>query len=457
MKIPFYIRLRQKLTPTRIIFLGFLLLVLIGTLLLMLPISQTGTQKISFLDALFTATSASCVTGLVSVDTGTTWNLFGKFVILLLIQIGGLGIMSIFTLFVLITKKHMNLKERLTIQESINSTTLSGSFRLFLKILMVTLSFELIGATVLFTQFKSLFGTKDGIIYSIFHSISAFCNAGFDIFGTSTFKSQSLLFLQSNPLVLLTLGSLIAIGGLGFVVWKDIWNNKFKIHRYTLHSKIVLISTLVLIISGTLLFYSFESNNQNTLLPMSTENKIINSVFQSITTRTAGFFSIDPSTMTEESNFLTIILMLIGAAPGSTGGGIKVTTFSILVLSSVFFIIGKENVQLMKNSIPRQIIFKSICIFMLAILLVVVGTFILLSNNPNLPLMDALYEVSSALSTCGLSTGITSNLNILSKITLILFMFIGRLGPLTLVIAFSHKQTLREVSYRYSDGKISVG
>ena len=198
MKIPFYIRLRKKLTPTRIILLGFLVLILMGSLLLMLPISQTQNQKVSFLDALFTATSASCVTGLVTVDTGTTWTLFGKFIILLLIQIGGLGIMSIFTLFVLITKKHMNLKERLTIQESINSSTLSGSFRLFLKILVVTLSFELIGAIVLFTQFKSLFGIKDGIINSIFHSISAFCNAGFDIFGTSTFKFQSLSFLKSN-------------------------------------------------------------------------------------------------------------------------------------------------------------------------------------------------------------------------------------------------------------------
>jgi trk system potassium uptake protein TrkH len=257
--------------------------------------------------------------------------------------------------------------------------------------------------------------------------------------------------------VLLSLSCLIIIGGLGFVVWKDIWNNKFRIKRYTLHSKIVLISTFALIVFGALLFYSFESNNQNTLLPMTVENKIVNSVFQSITTRTAGFFSIEPNVMTEESNFLTIILMLIGAAPGSTGGGIKVTTISILILASIFFIMGKENVQVIKNSIPRQIIFKSICIFMLAILLVVIGTFILLVDTPNIDFMDALYEVSSALSTCGLSTGITSELNIISKITLMLFMFVGRLGPLTLVIAFSHKQTLENSSFRYSDGKISVG
>lgn len=457
MKIPFYIRLRKKLTPTRIIFLGFLLLILIGTLLLMLPISQAGNQKISFFDALFTATSASCVTGLTVVDTGSTWTLFGKFIILLLIQIGGLGIMSIFTLFVLITKKHINLKERLTIQESINSSTLSGSFRLFLKIFIVTLSFELVGAIILFTQFKPLFGIKDGIINSIFHSISAFCNAGFDILGTSTVKFQSLAFLKNNPIILLTLSCLIVIGGLGFVVWKDIWNNKFRIKKYTLHSKIVLISTFLLIIFGTALFYMFESDNQNTLLPMTFDNKLVNSAFQSITSRTAGFFSVDPSLMTEQSNFLTIILMLIGAAPGSTGGGIKVTTISILILASVFFIMGRENIQVMKNSIPRQIIFKSICIFMLAILLVVIGTFVLLVDTPNIEFMDALYEVSSALSTCGLSTGITPSLNIISKITLILFMFIGRLGPLTLVIAFSHKQTLENSSYRYSDGKISVG
>jgi len=457
MKIPFSIKIRNKLTPIRIIFLGFLLLILVGALLLRLPICYNENENISFLDALFTATSASCVTGLVVKDTNTTWTPLGQGIILFLIQVGGLGVMSIFTLFVLITKKHIGLKEKLTIQESINSFTLSGTTRIFLKILIATLCFELLGAVVLFTQFEPLFGVKDGIIKSIFHSISAFCNAGFDIFGTENYKFQSLSLLSNNPIILLTLSALIIIGGLGFVVWRDIWHNKFSFRKYSLHSKIVIISTILLVLGGTLLFYSLENDNIKTIAPMTPENKIINSMFQSITPRTAGFFSVDPAKMTQESNFFTIILMLIGAAPGSTGGGIKVTTISILILASVFFIAGKEEIQVMKNTVPKQIIHKSICIFMIALLLLIIGTSIILINNPNLDFLDVLYETASALSTAGLSTGITSSLNTTSKIILIIFMILGRIGPLTAVIAFSQKQMIGDTPYRYADGKISVG
>jgi len=457
MKIPFSIKLRNKLTPTRIIFFGFMLLILVGALLLMLPICHKDTEQVSFLDALFTATSASCVTGLVVKDTNTAWTSLGKGIILTLIQIGGLGVMSVFTLLVLITKRHISLKERLTLQESTNSFTLSGSFRLFLKILIVTLSFELIGAIILFSQFKPLFGVKDGIIKSIFHSVSAFCNAGFDIFGTETYKFQSLALLSNNPVILLTLSALIVIGGLGFVVWRDIWHNKFNFKRYSLHSKVVILATILLITCGALLFYLLENNNVNTIAPMTTIDKITNCIFQAITPRTAGFYSIDPGKMTQESNFITIILMLIGAAPGSTGGGIKVTTVSVLLLASIFFIMGREDVQIMKNTVPQNIIYKAVCIFMLALLLLFIGTSIILADNPNLDFLDVLYETSSALSTCGLSTGITPTLNPLSKVVLILLMFLGRLGPLTAVIAFSHKQMTGTAPYRYSDGKIAVG
>jgi len=453
MKLPLYMRLRKNLTPTSIIFLGFLLLILIGALLLMLPICHN--EDVSFLDALFTATSASCVTGLVVKDTNTAWTGLGKTIILLLIQIGGLGIMSIFSLFVLLTKKHMSLKERLTLKETINNSTLSGTVNLFLKILIATLCFELIGAIVLFTQFKPLFGTADAIFKSIFHSISAFCNAGFDILSTEGTKFQSLASLSDNPIILFTLATLIVIGGLGFIVWNDIWTHKLKFRKYSLHSKIVILATILLISLGALMVYFFESSN--TLIGLSPTNQISNSVFQSITARTAGFFSIDPAKMTDQTNFFTIILMLIGAAPGSTGGGIKVTTISILILASIFFIMGREDIQVMRNTVPRQIIFKSICIFMLAILLVFIGTTILLVNNPGISLLDALYETASAVSTCGLSTGITTSLNAVSKITLIFLMFIGRLGPLTAIIAFSHKQLISNSSYRYSDGQISVG
>ena len=457
MKIPFSIKIRNKLTPTRIIFLGFLLLILVGALLLRLPICYNEGENISFLDALFTATSASCVTGLVVKDTATTWTPLGQGIILFLIQIGGLGVMSIFTLFVLITKKHIGLKERLTIQESINNFTLSGTVRIFLKILIATLCFELLGAIILFTQFMPLFGMKDGIIKSIFHSISAFCNAGFDIFGTKTYKFQSLSLFSNNPILLITLSALIVIGGLGFVVWRDIYHNKFSFRKYSLHSKIVIISTTILILGGSLLFYLLENNNINTLSPMTQTNKVVNSMFQAITPRTAGFSSINPAKMTQEANFFTIILMLIGAAPGSTGGGIKVTTISVLVLASIFFIMGQEDVQIMKNTVPQQMIHKSICIFMIALLLLIIGTSIILIDNPELDFLDVLYETASALSTSGLSTGITTLLNPLSKIVLILFMILGRIGPLTAVIAFSQKQMIKNAPYRYSDGKISVG
>ena len=457
MKIPFSIKIRNKLTPTRIIFLGFLLLILVGALLLRLPICYNEGENISFLDALFTATSASCVTGLVVKDTATTWTPLGQGIILFLIQIGGLGVMSIFTLYVLITKKHIGLKERLTIQESINNFTLSGTVRIFLKILIATLCFELLGAIILFTQFMPLFGMKDGIIKSIFHSISAFCNAGFDIFGTKTYKFQSLSLFSNNPILLITLSALIVIGGLGFVVWRDIYHNKFSFRKYSLHSKIVIISTTILILGSSLLFYLLENNNINTLSPMTQTNKVVNSMFQAITPRTAGFSSINPAKMTQEANFFTIILMLIGAAPGSTGGGIKVTTISVLVLASIFFIMGQEDVQIMKNTVPQQMIHKSICIFMIALLLLIIGTSIILIDNPELDFLDVLYETASALSTSGLSTGITTLLNPLSKIVLILFMILGRIGPLTAVIAFSQKQMIKNAPYRYSDGKISVG
>lgn len=457
MKLPLSIRFRNKLTPARTILLGFLCAAIIGAILLSLPISHTGTEKISFLDSLFTATSAICVTGLVVRDTATTWSTFGQTIILLLIQIGGLGIMFLFALFALITKRQINLKEQITMQESINSSSLSETKNLFFKIIIVTLSIEFIGALLLFIEFKPLFGIIDGIYKSIFHSVSAFCNAGFDILGTSNYKFQSLVSLSNNPIILLTLSSLIIIGGLGFIVWQDIWKHKFAFRKYTLHTKIVLITSIILILLGSVLFFTFESSNDASIKNIPTNLKVVNSLFNGVSPRTAGFSSIAPNNLTSETNFLTILLMLIGGAPGSTAGGIKVTTFAILILSAIFFMIGHEDVQVMKNNIPRQMIFKSMCIFLLALSLIIICTFILLLDNPNLPFLNALYEATSAFGTVGLSTGITPTLGFVSKITLMVMMFLGRLGPLTAVIAFSQKQLIQNSTYKYSDGKISVG
>lgn len=457
MKLPLSIRFRNSLTPARTILLGFLCAIIIGALLLTLPISHNGLQKISLLDAFFTATSAVCVTGLVVKDTATTWSGFGQGVILCLIQIGGLGIMFLFYIFAFVTKKQINLKERITMQESINNSNLSDTAKSFLQIIIATLFFELIGAIILFSEFLPIFGLKESVWKSIFHSVSAFCNAGFDILSFEDYKFQSLISVSNNPTILLTLATLIVIGGLGFVVWKEIWEKKFAFRKYSLHSKIVLISSFILILLGTILFFVFENSNENSIGKMPENLKLANAVFNSISPRTAGFSSIDTNHLTHETNFLTILLMIIGGAPGSTAGGIKVTTFSIIILSSIFFIMGHEDIQIMKNNVPRRIVFKSMCIFMLSLLLIIIGTFILLIDNPELEFLNALYESTSAFATVGLSTGITPNLGIASKLVLIIMMFLGRLGPLTAIIAFSHKQLIKKSTYKYSDGKISVG
>ena len=456
MKLPISIRLRNKITPTQIIILGFLLAILAGTFLLKLPISHNGMQKISFLDALFTSTSAVCVTGLIIKDTATTWSGFGQGVILFLVQIGGLGIMFLFSIFALITKKQLNLKERITMQEAINSPSLSETVNMFIQILIVTLIIELIGALLLLKEFYPIWGI-DGIWKSIFLSVSAFCNAGFDILGTKNYQFQSIVSLANNPSVLITLSLLIIIGGLGFVVWKDIWENKFNFKRYTLHSKIVLLSTAILLALGTVLFFVFEANNKNSIADMPFGLKLTNSFFNSVSPRTAGFTSIDTKNLKESTNFLTILLMIIGGAPGSTAGGIKITTFSILVLTAIFFMRGHEDVQIMKNNIPHQIIFKSMCIFLLALLLISIGTFVLLIDNDDLSMLSAFFEATSAFSTTGIATGITASLNAVSKLTLLVIMFFGRIGPLTMVLAFSQKQLIKKSTYKYSDGKISVG
>ncbi len=457
MKLPISIKIRNKITPSQIIILGFLSAIIIGTILLKLPISHAGLQKISWFDAFFTSTSAVCVNGLLLYDNATTWSGFGQGIILLLVQIGGLGIMFLFSVFALITKKKINLKERLTMQEAINSPSLSETANMFLQILAITLSIEFIGAILLLKEFYPIWGVKEGIWKSVFLSVSAFCNAGFDILGTKNYQFQSVVSLANNTVVLMTLALLVIIGGLGFVVWKDIWENKFAFRKYTLHSKIVLISTGILLVLGTALFFVFESDNPSSIGNMPLSLQLVNSFFNSASPRTAGFSSINGKNLTPSTNLLTIILMIIGGAPGSTAGGIKVTTFSILILTAIFFMMGKEDVQVMKNNIPHQTIFKSMCIFLLALLLISLGTFVILSNNNDIPFFDALYEASSAFSTSGMSTGITPTLNTLSKCVLILMMFLGRIGPLTMVIAFSQKQLIKKSTYKYSDGKISVG
>ncbi len=444
-----------KLTPARIILLGFSLVILIGAIMLYLPFSSQEGTSTSFTDSLFTSVSSVCVTGLVVADTNTQWSSFGKAIILLLIQIGALGIMSVVTLFFVFTGKKLGLRDRLTIQESINNFSLGGIVRTFQGILIVTIVVEVLGALVFLTEFVPLYGFKEGLAKSVFHAVSSFCNAGFDTFGTGTNPFTSLIGFNNRPLVILTTGLLIIIGGLGFIVWNDL-AVKRKFSKLTLHSKLVIVTSCFLLLMGTLGFLLFEYNNPATIGNMPFGTKILNSFFQAVTTRTAGFNTIPTGEMNETSNFLAMILMFIGGAPGSTAGGIKVTTFSIIILTVLGFIKGREEVFAFERRVPEGIIIKSLMVIVLGLFTVVTVTTLLLYLN-DITFLQSLYEVVSAFANVGLSTGITSGLSTLSKYLLMITMLIGRIGPFTAIIAFTAKQDNQKSTYQYPEGKITVG
>ena len=444
-----------RLTPAKFIVIGFSLVILLGAFLLFLPQSQADGYNISFTDSLFTSVSSVCVTGLVIVDTNIAWSFFGKTIILLLIQIGGLGIMSVVTIFSVFAGKKLGLLDRLTIQESLNNFTFGGVVKTFRSIFIVTMIIEAIGALLLFIGFLPIYGFKLGLLNSIFHSVSSFCNAGFDIFGSVDNQFISLLEFNNSYLTVLTTSMLIIVGGLGFIVWNDVAKNR-KFSKLTLHSKLVITMSGCLLIAGTLAFFIFEFNNPMTLKSMPISDKLLNSFFQSVTTRTAGFSTILPSNMSESSNFFTILLMFIGGAPGSTAGGIKVTTFSIIILTVISFAKNRDEVQIFERRLPQGIIKKVVAVVALAMLIVITSTTVLLCNE-NVTFMQALYESVSAFGNVGLSTGITPQLSSASKYALMASMLLGRVGPITAVVAFISTSNDKKMHYRYPEGKITVG
>lgn len=444
-----------KFSPTQIICWGFIALILTGAILLTLPVSSAGGHGTGFIDALFTSTSAACVTGLVVYDTNTYWSPFGKVVIISLIQIGGLGIMSMSTIFALIMRRKIGVKERLVIQESINEFSLSGVVRTIKNIMLLTFVFETLGAIILSTQFIPVYGFRHGLQKSFFHSISAFCNAGFDLIGQEGAKFASLVPFQNNPVILLTIAFLIIFGGLGFIVWKDLYNRK-KLSHLSLHSKVVLIGTAFLIVSGTFLLILFEFDNTKTIGNMSFGGKLLNSFFSAVTPRTAGFNSVNISDLKDSSNFLTIILMFIGAAPGSTGGGIKVTTFSVILFTVFSSVRGCSDVNILKKKIAPSVITKAISITSLSMVVVIITTMVLTLYKEG-TFLQCLYEATSAFATVGLTAGITPGLETVSKIFVSVTMFLGRVGPLSAAIAFSLKQKNRNDLFRYPEGRINVG
>ncbi|MEG0309040.1 MAG: TrkH family potassium uptake protein [Clostridium sp.] len=444
----------KKFTPVQVIAIGFATIIFTGAVLLSLPSATIDGIKTPFIDCIFTSTSAVCVTGLVTVDTGTYWNYFGKTVILVLIQIGGLGFMSFATLISIMIGKKITLKERLIIRESLNSTSLQGIVKLARYIIMLTFSIEMIGALLLSIQFIPEFGLKKGIYYSIFHAISAFCNAGFDLMG----GYNSLMDYSNNGLVIITISSLIVVGGLGFYVWDEVYNYR-KTKRLTLQTKLVITMSVVLIVIGFIMFFIFEYSNPNTMKDMSMKNKLLASLFASISPRTAGFNSINLGTMTIASTFLTIMLMFIGGSPGSTAGGIKTSTAGVLFMTVISVIRGREDTEIFKRKINKETVYKAFAVVVIALGLVLSVTILLsiTESASGSPFEYYLFEATSAFGTVGLTLGLTQQLTTIGKIIIAITMYAGRVGPLTLLLAIAMRKSKKGNSIKYPEDKILVG
>ena len=442
--------------PSRVMVIGFGILILFGAIILNLPISTQKGESIGFLNALFTSTSAVCVTGLVVVDTGTYWSEFGQFVIITLIQTGGLGFMTIATMFSLLTRKRINLRERLLIQESLNQVDLSGLVKLTRYIIMMTFAIEGIGALLLSMVYIPRFGLGKGIWYSIFHSISAFCNAGFDLMGPVSGQYSSLTYFVDSTLINVVICGLIILGGIGFPVLLDVINNK-TYSKFNVHSLIVIYTTGILILIGFLFIFIAEFNNKDTLGTLNIKEKFLSSLFQSVTLRTAGYNTIDLTLLSESTLFLMLILMLIGASPASTGGGLKTTTIATLFLTVKSFIIGKEDIEVYQRRISDATVKKSLGIFFIGVFISLFGTLMLTIVNPGFTLLESSFEVISAYATVGLSIGGTPSLTYLGKIIIIILMFLGRVGSLTIFIALLSKNSRVKSKIRYPEGKIIVG
>jgi len=425
-------KINKHLSSSQIIIFGFVGAIILGTLLLMLPVSSASGNMTPFSDALFTSTSAVCVTGLIVHDTATYWSLFGQFIILLLIQVGGLGIVTLSVAMAMLAGKKIGLMQRSTLQDAISAPKVGGIVKLTCFILKTTFLIELIGAILLSMVFCREFGIK-GTWLAIFHSVSAFCNAGFDLMGTKA-PFSSLTSYSAQPLINAVIIMLIIIGGIGFLVWEDIKTNKHHIKKYRMQTKVVLSSTLFLIMLPSIYFYFAEFND----LPVS--ERILNSMFQSVTPRTAGFNTADLTKISAIGRAITIILMLIGGSPGSTAGGMKTTTAAVLMFSAISVFRKKDAVECFGRRIADATLKNAAAILLMYLVLFLAGGLII-SGVENLPLADCLFESASAIGTVGLTLGITPTLGIVSRVVLIGLMFFGRVGGLTLVFAaLSNKQ-----------------
>ncbi len=440
-----------KLGASKIIALGFLCIILIGSLLLMLPVSTRTGQITPFVDCLFTASSATCVTGLAVYDTFTHWSFFGQIVILSLIQIGGLGFMSIVTMISVIIGRNIGLGERKLIMESTASFGVGGIVGLVKRIVIRTLIAELCGAVLLAFKFCKEMGLIRGIYYSVFHAVSAFCNAGFDLMGRFL-PSSSLSRYRTDVYVNVIIMLLIVVGGLGFIVWDDIIKNKWHFSKYQLHSKIVLVATGILIFLPAALFFVFEYNSA--FAGETTGNKILMSFFSSITPRTAGFSTFDLNALSDSGSLLTVILMVVGGNSGSTAGGMKVTTLAVLLLALFAAAAKNKDTVVFKKKIDSETIRNASAIFVIYTNIVLIFTMVICAIE-SFDLKQVLFEVASAIGTVGLSLGITSQLCVASKMLISFLMFAGRLGGLTVIILFAEKSKPTLVTR--PTGKVLIG
>lgn len=428
----------DRITPAQIIITGFLLLILTGTGLLMLPIATVTPGGASFIDAFFTSTSATCVTGLVVHDTALYWTTFGQVVILLLIQIGGMGVVTLAVAITMFARKKIGLKQRWVMQESISAPQMGGIVRLTGFILKGVFLIEGIGALLLALRFCPQMGLGRGLWYAVFHSISAFCNAGFDLMGANA-PFSSLTSYTGDPLINGPIMTLIILGGIGFLTWHDVWEHKWNFRLYRLQSKLILITTLLLILLPALYFFLYEFN-----LPQwqcfTIGEKVQAAFFQSVTPRTAGFNTVDLTQISRLGQLIIILLMVNGGSPGSTAGGFKTTTLAVLAFSVWAVIHRKSSTQCFGRRIPDDVLRSAVTIFLLYLFLFLTGGMVICSME-GVSLMDALFEAASAIGTVGLSLGITADLSLPSRLILIFLMYFGRVGGLTLLYAVTANET----------------
>ncbi len=451
---------KKYITPTQIIILGFFVTILLGSILLSLPIANQ--KPINYVDALFTSVSATCVTGLTTLSISEQFTTFGQAVILLLIQIGGLGFMVFVALLLIILGKKISLKERILISQSLNQNTLKGMVRLTKIIFKYTLTFEVVGALLLAFVFVPIYGWGEGIFQSIFHAVSSFCNAGLDIVP----GNNSLADFVTSPLVNIVLSMLTILGGIGFFVWSDVEeccaNGIKEKHKpkkifssLSVHTKIVLILTIILILVGTISFLLLEK--ENLLADYTLGNQWLASFFQSVQTRTSGMSTLPLGELLNSTKILIMVFMLIGGSPGSTAGGVKTVTIAVVLLSIISSIKSKKHSHVFKHEIPEETIERAHVILEIALLVVLVSTSILVFLEPAIPTIDILFECISAYATVGLSTGITATLSLASKIVLMILMFIGRVGTITMAVLFVVEKPKTEESIRYAKENVMIG